>query len=325
MTPKSAASNDIPTLSLGQIVASLGRQVVVEIESGVRLPCRLHGRKLSVVCGDQVEWAYAPADPSQGLVYGVRPRRTLLSRLVANGMTEPVVANLSCLVAVVAPRPTPDWFIVDRYLAGAAWSGLDAVLACNKSDLVAAAPRSTDRDELTHELAMYERLGYRIVHTCAHTENGTDGLVGMLAHATSVLVGQSGTGKSSLLNALVPEAHAVTQEISRATEEGKHTTTTSVLHRLKGGGALIDSPGVRDYAPPLPLLREVASGFREIDTTARGCKFQDCLHLSEPGCAVQVALAQGLIHPRRYDSFRRLLTLTREFAARAANRPNSRR
>jgi ribosome biogenesis GTPase / thiamine phosphate phosphatase len=306
-------AKDTPPLADGRVVASHGRQVEVEDAAGTRTPCRLHGRRLEVVCGDEVRWGCAAADPTQGLVYELKPRRTELARLVASGKAEPVVANLSQLVAVVAPRPLPDWFVVDRYLAGAAWSSISAVIACNKAEDGQSA-------DIAAQLGVYTAIGYRIVQTSTRGAPGIEALAAHLRGETSVLVGQSGTGKSSLLNVLAPEARAVTQEISAASEEGRHTTTTSVLHRLATGGDLIDSPGVRDYAPPLRPMREIASGFVELERAAAGCRFQDCLHLSEPGCAVRSAVSAGTIHARRFESYRRLLELAREFEARYPQR-----
>ena len=294
---------------LGRIVASYGRTVVVEDAAGHRLPCRLHGRRLSAVCGDAVSWARDPARDAEGIVHEVQARRSLLMRRAGSGRSEPVVANLTQLVAMVAVVPAPDWAIVDRYLAGAAWCGIRAAVACNKAEL--GLPEA-----MRAELGVYAAIGYRIVQCSTRAAPGLDSLSAALSGESSVLVGQSGTGKSSLLNALVPEARAVTQEISAATEEGRHTTTSSVLHRLAGGGDLIDSPGVRDYAPPLPAPRSVASGFVEIAALATGCRFADCLHLEEPGCAVRAALAAGRLWPRRFDSYRGLLALAREHAAR---------
>jgi ribosome biogenesis GTPase len=297
----------------GCVVASHGRQLTVETPAGERLGCRLHGRRLEAVCGDEVRWGHAAQGDSFGTVYEVRPRRTLLQRLDGAGRTEPVVANLTQLVTVVAVQPAPDWFVVDRYLAGAEWSGLDAVVALNKAELPGV-------EALQAEIDNYAALGYPVVRCSTRAEPGVASLAARLAGATSVLVGQSGTGKSSLLNALVPEARAVTQEISAATEEGRHTTTTAALHRLATGGSLIDSPGVRDYAPPLPAAREVGTGFREIHATAAACRFQDCLHDAEPGCAVRAAIAHGAIRARRYASYRRLLELARHFASRYPER-----
>jgi len=304
---------DAPALADGRVVASHGQQVDVADGAGRRIPCRLHGRRLEVVCGDWVRFGYPPADAAQGIVYEHKPRASLLARLASGGQSEPVVANLTQLVAVAAPVPAPDWFVIDRYLAGAAWAGVTAVIAFNKSELERTP-------EVARELAGYEAIGYPIIATSSRGAPGIAALAARLEGHTSVLVGQSGTGKSSLLNALAPEARAVTQEISAASEEGRHTTTTAVLHRLASGGDLIDSPGVRDYAPPLPSVRDVGTGFVEIAALAAGCRFQDCLHAAEPGCAVRAALAAGALPARRFESYRRLLELAREFAARYPER-----
>jgi ribosome biogenesis GTPase len=305
---------DVPAdLLTGRVVASHGRELKVAGADGLPVACRLHGRKLEAVCGDEVRWAPQTGGDAIAIVYEVLPRRRTLERLSGLGRGEPVVANLTQLVAVAATVPTPDWFVIDRYLAGAAWAAIGAVVAFNKCELGVT-------DEAAAELAGYAALGYPVVRCSTRAEPGIGALREQLSAATSVLVGQSGAGKSSLLNALVPEARAITQEISVATEEGRHTTTHAALHLLAGGGALIDSPGVRDYAPPLPQVRDIGSGFVEIAAMAVGCRFQDCLHDAEPACAVRAALASGEIRRRRFDSYRRLLTLGREFDARFPER-----
>jgi ribosome biogenesis GTPase len=310
--------------AIGLVVASHGRQLDVEDEAGTRHACRLHGRDLRVVCGDRVGFGYAAAGDAQATVYELLPRSRLLQRLSGRGQAEPVVANLTQLLVVVSPQPSPDWDVVDRYFAGAEWASLPAALVLNKCDL----PASTSA-ALATELAAYVALGYPAISSSTRAAPGTDALRSRLRGAISVLVGQSGTGKSSLLNALVPTARAVTQEISAASEEGRHTTTTSALHHLAGGGSLIDSPGVRDYAPPLPLARQIGEGYREIHAASAGCRFADCLHRAEPQCAVraQVQTAGGSITPRRYGSYLRLLELVDHFdgpARRDDPRPRSR-
>jgi ribosome biogenesis GTPase / thiamine phosphate phosphatase len=313
LTKPGRAPADAVALLDGRVVASHGRHVDVEDLAGQRFACGLHGRRLAVVCGDEVRWSRAAGGDLQGRVYELKPRRATLERLSAAGGAEPVVANLTQLVAVAAPRPTPDWFVIDRYLAGAAWCGIGAVIALNKSEL------GTD-GILAEEIAAYAAIGYPIIGCSTRAAPGVGALAARLTGHVSVLVGQSGTGKSSLLNALAPEARAVTQEISAATEQGRHTTTTSVLHRLASGGDLIDSPGVREYAPPLPAEREVGSGFVEIVRLAPQCRFQDCLHTAEPACAVRAALGDGRLRPRRYESYRQLVQLARESAARRPDR-----
>jgi ribosome biogenesis GTPase len=313
--PDSQPADIVP----GRIVASHGRRVLLEDEAGRRLPCRLYGRDLKVVCGDRVRWRPAEAEGADGLVVAVEPRRTVLSRLNMAGGHEAIVANLDRLVAVLAPVPATDLELCDRYLAAAEWAGLDAAVVLNKRDL----PEAGD-PALRNALDAYRRIGYAVATASKREATGVDGLAELLSLGTSVLVGQSGVGKSSLTNRLVPGIEAAVQEVSRATQEGRHTTTASMLYRLPGGGELIDSPGVRDYAPPLPAPREVASGFREIAAAARGCRFPDCHHRGEPGCAVAAAAAGGDIDARRLSSYRQLLRLAEEFAERMRTKGPSR-
>jgi ribosome biogenesis GTPase len=180
----------------------------------------------------------------------------------------------------------------------------------NKCDLDAANDEAIQR-----ELEVYRTLGYPI-HRCARTDpESTPALAAGLADRTAVLVGQSGVGKSSLINRLVPGRPALEGELSASAESGRHTTTASTLYALPGGGAIIDSPGVRGFAPPLPEPRWVATGFIEIERAAPGCRFADCLHDNTAGCAVEDAAQAGLIHHRRLLSYRRLLALARSFDA----------
>lgn len=297
----------------GRVVASHGRDAEVQDEAGRQIHCRLHGRKLAVVCGDRVRWLPARTEGGGGLIVEVRPRATVLSRLTLRGDTELVAANLTQLVAVVAPIPEPDFGLCDRYLAAAAWSGLDACIVAHKSELAFPAAMEQALEE-------YRRIGYEVVRRSKLAAHGASPLRQRLAGAISVLVGQSGVGKSSLLNLLVPGVEAAVDAISRALAAGRHTTTTSSLYAVPSGGELIDSPGVRDFSPPLPALREIASGYREIAAREGQCRFRDCLHRREPGCAVTVAVESGTIAARRLASYRRLLTLAEQMAARAPPR-----
>jgi ribosome biogenesis GTPase len=292
----------------GRVVAAHGRRVVVQDTGGATHPCRLFGRSLVVVCGDRVRWVSARAEGATGLVVAVEPRRSTLARISLSGRPEPIVANLDQLIAVMAPVPSPDFALCDRYLAAAEWAGLAAAVALNKADLPEAASAA-----IRAELDTYRELGYPSVATSKRLPDGAAGLGRLLRDRVSVLVGQSGVGKSSLINLLVPGVEATVREISRATEEGRHTTTASALYHLPGGGDLIDSPGVRDFSPPLPPPRDVASGFRELAAAAPGCRFADCRHAGEPGCAVEQLAESGRISRRRLASYRHLLELASEF------------
>jgi len=306
MRPAAGSPAHLP----GVAVACHGRRVVVRDPSGTAHACTLFGRRLEVVCGDRVFWQRARAEGAEGVVVAVEPRRSALARIDARGRAELVAANLTVIVAILAPLPAPDLFTCDGYLAAARWASLDALLVLNKCDLAAAADAGIDA-----ELEVYRSLGYRVLH-CARTEpESTIALAQQLADQTAVLVGQSGVGKSSLINRLVPGRPALEGELSATGASGRHTTTASTLYELPGGGAIIDSPGVRGFAPPLPEPRWIASGFVEIEHAGRDCRFADCLHDDTAGCAVEVAAAAGRIHARRLQSYRRLLALARSLDA----------
>ncbi len=300
-----------PQSRAGRIVAAHGRRVVIEDDDGNQYPCRLFGRRLDVVCGDRVRWVKEEAEGADGLVVEALPRRSELSRIDLSGEPEQVVANLDQLVAVLAPVPAADFSLCDRYLAAAEWAGLEAAVVLNKDDLPEA-----ESPTLQRELETYLRLGYPVTRTSKRREGGAESLRQVLQGKTSVLVGQSGVGKSSLINLLVPGVEAAVQEISRATEEGRHTTTAAALYHLPGGGELMDSPGVRDFSPPLPSPRDVASGFRELSGLAVECRYPDCRHTGEPGCVVDSRVASGEVSPRRLASYRQLLKLAAEVEER---------
>jgi ribosome biogenesis GTPase len=265
----------------------------------------LAGRRLRPVCGDRVSWQ-RPLDNSDGLLTSIEPRRTELARPSRRGDREVLAANISQVVIVSAPRPLPDAFLVDRYLVAAELMGAAACIAYNKTDL--------DPNNGAMDLAEFESLGYPVIRVCARDKAGLDSLRPRLEGQTSILVGHSGVGKSSIINALLPDAETRTAALSEATGEGRHTTTASVLHHLPTGGELIDSPGVRDYAPPPVAPGDVGAGFREIASRQGQCRFSDCLHLREPGCAVKAAVESGEISDRRYESYRRLVRLMEKLA-----------
>lgn len=285
------------------MLASYGRGVLVE-SGGETLHCSLRGRKLRVVCGDRVRWSRAPADEVP-TVESIEPRESLLERIDARGRAEPVAANVDLLAIVVAPEPQPDWFVADRYWAGAILKDIGALLVVNKSDV--------GRLDLAPEIESYRRLGLECLQVSALTGDGIAPLRAALSRGTAMLVGQSGVGKSSLANALVPQAAAQTAELTRDAE-GRHTTTTARRYRLEPQGALVDAPGVRDFAPPASIVRAAERGFTEVHRLAAGCRFNDCRHFEEPGCAVRAAVDAGLVAARRYESYRRLLRLYEKLA-----------
>jgi ribosome biogenesis GTPase len=282
------------------VIAAFGRHLLVRNAAGDELRARPSGRKLGIVCGDRV--LCEGEGTNETLIVEVLARRTLLARSNLRGESEPVVANISQLVVVVAPLPAPDFFIVDRYLCAATAAGIAAAIAVNKSDLEA------DRIDET-ELAAYSAAGYRHLACSAKAGDGLDELKQALSGAISVLVGQSGVGKSSLVEALLPDTEIATGGLMRE-EEGRHTTTASRAYPLDrsalDAGTLIDSPGVRDFAPAIDQLDARTLGFPEVERLAPSCRFLDCRHLQEPGCAVIAAVEAQELHARRYESYRRL-------------------
>ncbi len=289
----------------GVVLASYGRGVLVQADD-IALHCALKGRKQRVVCGDRIRWAFAPR-ADEPTVESIEPRRNLIERIDARGRPEPVAANIDRLAIVVAPEPAPDWFLVDRYWAGAHLKDIAALLIVNKSDLGTAA--------LQAELATYRTLGLACLEVACQTGAGIADLPDVLAESVTLFVGQSGVGKSSIINALAPAAAAQTAELTRDAE-GRHTTTTARWYRLgRGdGSAIVDAPGVRDFAPPASIVRAAEHGFVEIYGLGVNCRFKDCRHMEEPGCAVRNAVMTQRIAARRYESYRRLCRLYEKLA-----------
>lgn len=307
-----------------QVIAAYGRHLKVRDDGGRVHDARPFGRKLQAICGDRVRCEVDVAH-AETHVIEILPRRSELARATLRGAAEAVAANLSLLVVVMAPQPRPDPFIVDRYLCAASSSGLRALIVLNKADLTPATPGplTAQATPLEDTLQAFAAAGYPTLICSARSSAGLSALAARLAGETSVFVGQSGVGKSSLISRLVPGINLATGELD-SEAEGRHTTTHSSLHDLPGGGALIDSPGVRDFAPAIDSLEPASLGFPEVDRLAPGCRFIDCRHLREPGCAVRSAAESGEFNARRYESYRRLRRLREELeAARGPGRKRS--
>lgn len=288
----------------GLVVARHRRHVLVEDNDGTRHLCKPGRRGIEPLVADDVIWR-AEADGS-GVIEKVLERRTTLTRIDSRGRRELVAANPTRLIAVAAVEPPPDWLVVDRYLVAGELAKMSAVVVLNKCDLGAERPR---------HIECYRRAGYAVHLVSTKTSEGLDDLAAELVGERSVMVGQSGVGKSSLLNALLGESVQATGELTGKGGQGRHTTSNMTLHRLPKGGELIDSPGVRSYSPYIEDATDLQHGFREIRAHLGQCRFDNCRHAAEPGCAVKLAVDAGRVCRRRHESYLRLLEQTESFAA----------
>ena len=291
----------------GLVVATFRSRMNVRLTNGIEVSARIKGRLLRPVCGDQV--AIEPIrGESDWLITGILERHNQLTRPNTRGDVEILAANITFLIAVAANPPKPDWFIVDRYLCAAEYMGVRAAVVYNKVEL------SLDPEAVREVLDGYRQIGYATLETSAKTGANIAELGTMLIGETAIIVGQSGVGKSSIINHLTQNSSQRVGEVSTGSGEGRHTTVNSAMLDLPGGGSVIDSPGVRDYAPAVSTVDQVSSGFKEIVQLERECKFSNCRHLHEPKCAVKSAIESGTVQERRYESYKRLLRSTQKIA-----------
>jgi ribosome biogenesis GTPase len=256
-----------------------------------------------LVTGDRVRFQ-VDENTELGVITALHPRDNLLTRPDRYHKVKPVAANVTLIVVVFAALPVPSPMLIDRYLVACQQADIQALLVLGKADLL------TEEDGLRNLLAEYTALGYDTL--TVETDGDLSELIAKMTDKTVVFVGQSGVGKSSLINALIPDANLKVNIISENSALGQHTTTTTTLLPIPNGGALIDSPGIREFGVWHLTVDAIRNGFIEMYPYYGMCRFRNCLHKNEPGCALIAAAAEGKVLPRRLASLNRLEDEARE-------------
>lgn len=291
----------------GLIVAHYGSQIDVEVEPGNIFRCKLRSNLGHLVTGDKVSWRQA-ADQT-GVIVARDPRHSELSRPNKYGELKPVAANIDQIVVTIAPKPHTYANLVDRYLVAAEASAIEPIILLNKTDLLDAESEA----HLAPMLDRYAQLGYRVIRASTKTQDGLEALLAALNQRVSVFVGQSGVGKSSLVNVLLPGTDLKVSALSEYHQQGIHTTTTARLFHFPNGGDLIDSPGIREFGLWHMDADTLLEAFREFRPFLGYCKFSNCSHEHEPGCALLKAVEEGEIDPVRLASYRQIKASLDEF------------
>nr|WP_298250822.1 small ribosomal subunit biogenesis GTPase RsgA [uncultured Halomonas sp.] len=302
------AAGDYGAEQPGRVMAHFGRTLDVRSDvDGESVRCHLRANLEGLVTGDRVVWrgrTDAEGHIVEGVVVARGERESVLERPDARHQLKPVAANIDQILIVFAVEPEPHANLIDRYLVAAEATGIAPVLVLNKVDLL-----PDDGGELKTLLQRYAALGYPVVTTSTSCEDGLATLLSRLAGRTSVFVGQSGVGKSSLIDCLLPDEALRIGALSKDSRKGTHTTTTARLYRLPAaeGAELIDSPGIREFGLGHLDEQQVTEGFVEFRPYIGQCRFRDCRHRLEPGCALLAAVEREEIHPERFASYRRIL------------------
>ena len=286
----------MPELHTGLVISHLGKGIAVEVDNQIIL-CQTLRKLETVAAGDQVKISIVATD--QGRIEELLPRHSLLERPNKGKRTRPVAANIDQIFVVFANEPYCDFLLIDQYLAICENRNINALLIYNKSDLAKV-------ENIEQELETYQQLDYPLFRVSAINNRGIDQLQQALSNKISIFSGQSGVGKSSLTNALIPDKELKTNTVSAITKHGRHTTTAATLYHLPAGGDLIDSPGVAIFGLAGLSEQQLAYGYREFQPYIEQCKFNNCKHVKDMGCAVRNAVEDGSISQSRYQRFLKL-------------------
>ena len=295
------ASNDSEDLlddetkaQTGLVITRYGQRLLVEAESGELYQCTGRRNIELSVAGDQV--VFQTIDNDEGVVTALLERDNLLRR-----SQKIIAANIDQLWLVVAVEPHYQFELIDRYLVVAENANLPINIVVNKIEL------SDNPEQVIYDFSMYESAGYNVHYLSVKEQTNLSEFKAQLNHKAHIFLGQSGVGKSSLINELIPDLNLRVNELSTKSKLGKHTTTNTTLYHIPSGGDLIDSPGIREFQLDDLTDKEILSGFREFKPFIGLCKFRNCAHINEPKCAIKTAVESGDIHPMRYHNYLQLI------------------
>ena len=294
----------------GTVISRFGQHADVEHDDGVIYRCNLRRSIKSLICGDKVLWRLGKETKHsiKGVIEAVHERTSVLSRPDVYDGIKPIAANISQILIVSSILPAFNADIIDRYLVAAEQTDITPVILLNKTDLFDENYNSAEQTVIEEQLQIYRDIGYKIIYASNETRQGIEDVREQLKANTSIFVGQSGVGKSTLVNTLMPELGLTTKIVSENSGLGQHTTTVARLYHFIEGGDLIDSPGIREFGLWHLTPDEVSRGFIEFSDFLGYCKFRDCKHLKDPGCALVEAAENNKIHPKRLASFQRIIS-----------------
>ena len=284
----------------GLVIQHHGKQAIVETSSGELVDCKIRQNLGSIVCGDEVIWQKTLEE--QGVILAVKERKNVLARPDFRKRPKAFVANIDQIVIVAAVEPELSRHLLDRYLEILETIKLPGIIVANKIDLLS----DENKTSISNQLATYKDIGYTIIYTSAKTDHELSELKAALLNKRSILVGQSGVGKSSIINNLLPDLDVRIGKLSQA-NHGKHTTSSSVLYHMPTGGDIVDSPGIRDFSIWHIDPQDIEAGFIEFSPYKGLCRFNNCKHLNEPGCAIKQAVVENEISKERFLSYQHML------------------
>ena len=285
---------DLSPEQSGLLIVRFGKSAIVCDDNGHDYTCHFRQNLANPVAGDRVIWR--AGKNNTGVITAIQPRKTVLSKTSRQGDPKPIAANITTMVIVIAPEPEPSFELLDRYLIAAENLHFKAMIVFNKYDL----PLSP---VLKKHLSIYQDIGYPVLYTSTVAHSCIDQLKNELTGNISIVVGQSGVGKSSLLNALIPNLDLRIGELSKRTHLGKHTTSTTTLYKIATDSYIIDSPGVRNFKLQHINHKEITLGYKEIYALQQSCQFRNCQHQIEPGCALQQAVTNHSISELRFKNY----------------------